>query len=236
VFGRLKAWIQGKGKLATLSAIAALFLTVFLLDPSFLRSANEAPAVVGATSSVPAAVPAAEGFKFFQFMDYQPLEFYGLMIILGIAVLGLLYAFWLVILVSKADRGTLKMQEIADAVKEGANAYLAAQFQKIAIFILAITAVLYFTYTGHEQAFRIGRALAFLAGSIFSWTVGFVGMRFATDGNVRVAAAAKRSYGEALQIGRRPYENRKRCSRYDSIPECAMSSPNPSLVPVRRKP
>ena len=142
-------------------------------------------------------------FKFFQFMDYQPLEFYGLMVILGIAVLGLLYAFWLIILVSKADRGTLKMQAIADAVKEGANAYLAAQFQKIALFILAITAVLYFTYTGHEQAFRVGRALAFLAGSIFSWTVGFVGMRFATDGNVRVAAAAKRSYGEALQIGYR---------------------------------
>jgi K(+)-stimulated pyrophosphate-energized sodium pump len=194
VFTHLRAWIQGRGKLAVLSTAAALFLSVFLFDPAWLHSAGP----VDAAPAVPAA-----GFKFFQFLDYPRLEFDGLMIILGIAVAGLLYAFFLIVQVSKADRGTLKMQAIADAVKEGANAYLAAQFQKIAFFILAITVLLYATYTGEVQAFRIGRALAFLAGSIFSWTVGFVGMRFATDGNVRVAAAARRSYGEALQIGYR---------------------------------
>ena len=43
----------------------------------------------------------------------------------------------------------------------------------------------------------------FLLGSLFSWTVGFVGMRLATTGNLRVAAAAKRSYGEAMQLGYR---------------------------------
>ena len=48
-----------------------------------------------------------------------------------------------------------------------------------------------------------GRAGAFLVGSLFSWTVGFVGMRLATSGNLRVAAAAKRSYGEAMQLGYR---------------------------------
>ncbi len=59
------------------------------------------------------------------------------------------------------------------------------------------------TYTGHEEAFRVGRAAAFFMGAVFSWTVGFVGMKFATEGNVKVAAAAKRSYGEALQVGYR---------------------------------
>jgi K(+)-stimulated pyrophosphate-energized sodium pump len=59
------------------------------------------------------------------------------------------------------------------------------------------------TYTGTEGAFRWGRAFAFLVGAAFSWTVGFVGMRLATSGNLRVAAAATRSYGEAMQLGYR---------------------------------
>ena len=54
-----------------------------------------------------------------------------------------------------------------------------------------------------DLPFAIGRAGAFLLGSLFSWTVGFVGMRLATTGNLRVATAAKRSYGEAMQLGYR---------------------------------
>src|SRR5262249_62336473 len=61
----------------------------------------------------------------------------------------------------------------------------------------------YFTYTGSKPAFGSGRALAFLVGALFSWMVGFVGMRLATTGNLRVAAAATRSYGEAMQLGYR---------------------------------
>ena len=49
----------------------------------------------------------------------------------------------------------------------------------------------------------MGRAIAFFVGSIFSATVGFVGMRLATVGNLRVAAAAKTSFGQALQLGYR---------------------------------
>ena len=45
--------------------------------------------------------------------------------------------------------------------------------------------------------------MAFLVGSVFSWLVGFVGMRLATNGNLRVAAAARNSYGEAMQLGYR---------------------------------
>ena len=50
-----------------------------------------------------------------------------------------------------------------------------------------------------DTPFAIGRAAGQFLGSLFSWTVGFVGMRLATTGNLRVAAAAKRSYGEAMQ-------------------------------------
>src|SRR5262249_28959224 len=48
-----------------------------------------------------------------------------------------------------------------------------------------------------------GRAVAFLIGSTFSATVGFIGMRLATIGNLRVAAAAQTSFGQALPLGYR---------------------------------
>ncbi len=150
----------------------------------------------------------ATAFKYFSpFTDpnagFNTFERTCLIAVLAIAVLGLLYAWMLVGQVKKADQGTKKMQEIADAVREGANAYLAAQFKKIGPLIIIITLFLFFTYTGHESAFRWGRAGAFLMGSCFSWLVGFVGMRLATTGNLRVAAAAKHSYGEAMQLGYR---------------------------------
>jgi K(+)-stimulated pyrophosphate-energized sodium pump len=141
--------------------------------------------------------PFQEGYGF------NTLERTALIVVLVIAVAGLLYALMLVKQVRAAEQGTVKMQEIAAAVREGANAYLKAQFTKIGPLIVIITILLAVTYTGNVNAFRYGRAAAFLMGSIFSWLVGFVGMRLATQGNLRVAAAAKRSYGEAMQLGYR---------------------------------
>jgi K(+)-stimulated pyrophosphate-energized sodium pump len=80
---------------------------------------------------------------------------------------------------------------------------MAAQFRKIGILIVIITAILFFTTPSDNLWFKGGRAGAFLIGSLFSWTVGYVGMRLATLGNLRVAAAARRSYGEAMQLGYR---------------------------------
>jgi K(+)-stimulated pyrophosphate-energized sodium pump len=142
-------------------------------------------------------------FALFSDARYTSIEVYALVFVLCIAIAGLLYALMLVKQVRNADQGTKKMQDIAAAVREGANAYLAAQFKKIGPLIVIITLILFFTYTGAVDAFRWGRAGAFLLGSIFSWLVGFNGMRLATQGNLRVAAAAKRSYGEALQLGYR---------------------------------
>jgi len=155
-------------------------------------------------STEPAAAHESfQPFALFSDAKYTTIEVTALMIVLGIAIAGLLYALLLVKQVRKASQGTKKMQEIASAVREGSNAYLAAQFKKIGPLILIITFILYLTYTGTVDAFRWGRAGAFLIGSIFSFLVGFVGMRLATQGNLRVAAAAKRSYGEALQLGYR---------------------------------
>jgi K(+)-stimulated pyrophosphate-energized sodium pump len=122
-----------------------------------------------------------------------------------IALAGLGYALMLVKQVREADQGTKRMQEIAQAVREGANAYLYRQFRVVGVLIVAITVVLFFAAkaSGAVPQIAWGRAIAFLVGSTFSATVGFVGMRLATTGNLRVAAAAKTSFGRALQLGYR---------------------------------
>jgi len=142
-------------------------------------------------------------FGLFSDPRFKPIEIYGLIAVLFVAIAGLLYAAMLVKQVRKADQGTKQMQDIAAAVREGANAYLSAQFKKIGPLIIIITILLFITYTGTVDLFRWGRAGAFFVGALFSGLVGFVGMRLATEGNLRVAAAAKHSYGEALQLGYR---------------------------------
>jgi K(+)-stimulated pyrophosphate-energized sodium pump len=163
------------------------------------------PAAVAAAKSTAGAPE--KGFQFFQFMtdnvNYDTTEKTMLWVVLLMAVVALLYAWMLVGQVKKADTGTKKMQSIADAVRSGANAYLGQQFKKIVPLIVVITAILYLTKMGSGQAIAVGRAGAFLMGSLFSLCVGFVGMRLATQGNLRVAAAARKSYGTAMQLGYR---------------------------------
>ncbi len=129
-------------------------------------------------------------------------EVIALWSVLGTAVVGLLYAFFLMGQVLREDKGTPLMQKISDSIRVGANAYLVRQFKTIAFLILLLTGVLYFT--AGEKHIAVGRACAFLMGSIFSATVGFVGMNLAVRGNVRVAAAANRkSFSDALKIAYR---------------------------------
>ncbi len=129
-------------------------------------------------------------------------EVIALWTVLGTAVAGLLYAAMLMTQVLRESPGTPEMQKISAAIRVGANAYLSRQFRTILFLILLLTAALYFTAGEHHVA--IGRACAFLMGSIFSATVGFVGMNLAVRGNVRVAAAANRkSFSDALKIAYR---------------------------------
>ncbi len=145
-------------------------------------------------------------FSFMTDSDYNYLERFFLILNVFIAFGGLYYAYTLIKEVYGAETGTPRMQEIARAVREGALAYLKRQFTTVAVMIFVLTFVLIFTANPHTEAgwkIPIGRGIAFLMGSLFSATVGFVGMYLATDGNLRVAAAAKHSFGKALQIGYR---------------------------------
>ena len=129
-------------------------------------------------------------------------EVIALWTVLGTAVAGLLYAAMLMVQVLREDTGTPEMQKISQSIRVGANAYLGQQFKTIVFLILLLTAALYFTAGEHHVA--VGRACAFLMGSIFSATVGFVGMNLAVRGNVRVASAANRkSFSQALKIAYR---------------------------------
>ncbi len=178
-----------------LAALAAL-----LVGPALASAADPA---------APAAAASAEPIRYFSFWNdaaYQGFERWGLVVVLVVAVAGLLYAAALVGQVLGADQGTEKMKGVARAIREGANAYLGRQFKAIVGLVFLITVILYFLTAGEgpdASKIALGRALAFFAGASFSWLVGYVGMSLAVRGNLRVAAAARTSYGGALQLGYR---------------------------------
>ena len=169
----------------------------------------------GQASSVVSAEAASwRPFSFLTDPAYSKWEQVALIMNVVVALCGLGYAFSLIRQVYGASTGTSRMQEITQAVREGADAYLKRQFTTVGVLIVVITIVLVLTkwpwgmassapgFSEHVQI-ALGRGIAFLIGSIFSATVGFVGMRLATAGNLRVAAAARESFGKALQIGYR---------------------------------
>jgi K(+)-stimulated pyrophosphate-energized sodium pump len=113
-------------------------------------------------------------------------------IVLAVSLAALAFAAYLVRAVLAAEQGTVKMREIAQAVQEGAAAYLRRQFRTLAVFAVVVFLVLLVLPVadgGWET--RVGRAIFFLVGALFSASVGFIGMTLATRGNVRVAAAAR---------------------------------------------
>src|SRR6478752_8539019 len=91
-----------------------------------------------------------------------------------------------------AGEGTDNMKNIAQAVQEGASAYLARQFRTLAIFA-AVAFFLLLALPADDWGQRIGRSIFFLVGALFSATTGYVGMWLAVRSNVRVAAAANES-------------------------------------------
>src|SRR5262249_48583944 len=128
----------------------------------------------------------------------------SLWVVLLIAIGGLLYAGSLVNYVLGADEGTTRMREIAAAVRQGANAYLARQFKAVILLLFLLAALIWASAgSGSPEAGVWGRVGAFVMGATVSWLVGFVGMSLAVRGNLRVAAAARTSYGTALQLGYR---------------------------------
>src|SRR3970282_1107504 len=149
---------------------------------------------------------------------FETLAIYG---VLAIAVLGLLYAALLRSQILREDRGTAKMQEVWTAIRVGADAYLRRQLRSILPLIVVLTVALFlsvYIVTPSPEAMErfacmaeaqvrtlvgLARAGAFVMGAIFSLLVGQLGMRMAVQGNVRVASASRRSFGDSLRIAYR---------------------------------
>ena len=111
-------------------------------------------------------------------------------VVLGISLAALAIAWVLRGQVLAASEGTAKMIEIAEAVQEGAAAYLKRQFTTLSYFV-GIVFFLLFALPAEDLSIKIGRSLFFLMGAAFSALVGYNGMWLAVRANVRVAEAAR---------------------------------------------
>ena len=122
-----------------------------------------------------------------------------LWVTMGVSLLALVFAYYLVREVLAAPEGTEKMKEIARAIQEGAKAYLSRQFRTLAVFLGLLTVVLFFILPAPENAvhsefsIKFGRSVAFIMGAVFSAVTGYVGMWLAVRANVRTANAARES-------------------------------------------
>ena len=111
------------------------------------------------------------------------------------AVVALLFAAYLANKVSKMDAGTDRMKEIADAIAEGARAFLGAEYKILVIFVAVLFVLI---GVGIQNWIE---AICFVVGALFSTIAGYCGMTVATKANVRTANAAKESgMNKALSI------------------------------------
>ncbi len=113
----------------------------------------------------------------------------ALIVVLVIAAFALVFAFVLSSLVSKEDEGTDRMKEISFNIREGAKAFLFAEYRILAIVIVVLFIAIAL-FTGKEGASGVQSALCFLLGAIFSILAGYFGMNIATKANVRTANGA----------------------------------------------
>ncbi len=113
-------------------------------------------------------------------------------IVLAIAVIALVLGAMFRRQVLAAGEGTTNMQTIAQAVQEGASAFLGRQFRTLGIFAVVAFVLLFLLPADGGTSVRIGRSVFFLIGAGFSAAIGYFGMSLAVRANVRVAAAARR--------------------------------------------
>ncbi len=110
---------------------------------------------------------------------------------IGAGILSILYGAYLSIVILRNPRGDEKMNAIADAISQGANAYMRKQYLVIAIIGVLMLAGLYFVFGSYT-------AIGFAIGAVFSSIAGIFGMAVAVRSNIRTAEAAKSGLAKAF--------------------------------------
>jgi K(+)-stimulated pyrophosphate-energized sodium pump len=137
-----------------------------------------------------------------------------LLLIIGISVVGLLFALYLIRDVLRRDTGTERMQEISNAIKQGAEAFLRRQNRTIVLLAIALAFLIYILYAfvrtplpEHDPAsaadLALWTTLSFLFGAACSVASGYMGMWVAIRSNIRTASAARNNMNGALQTALR---------------------------------
>lgn len=117
----------------------------------------------------------------------------------ALAVVGLLVMIFQSAWVRKQDKGEARMAEIAQHIHEGALAFLNAEYRILGIFVVIAGALLGFVSTIVETTHWF-IVIAFIIGAVFSAFAGNIGMRIATQANVRTTQAARTSLAKALKV------------------------------------
>lgn len=114
------------------------------------------------------------------------------LIILG-GLLSVAYGAWAIADLNRRDAGTQRMQEIAAAIAEGAQAYLRRQYTTIALVGVVLFVVI-------AILLKLPVAIGFLIGAVLSGAAGFIGMNVSVRANVRTAQAASQSLASGLDV------------------------------------
>ena len=122
-----------------------------------------------------------------------------LYVIPALGIFGLIYMLILRSWVVKQGTGTEKMSKLASYVKEGAMAFLNAEYRILAVFVV-IAGILLGVISSIVETTHWFIIVAFVIGAVFSAFAGNIGMRIATDANVRTTEAARTSLPQALKV------------------------------------
>ncbi len=116
-----------------------------------------------------------------------------------LSIVGIAYMFVRAAWVRKQEAGNEKMQSISGSIKEGALAFLNAEYRLLLIFVLLASGAL-FGVASVVETTSILIIPAFIFGAVFSALAGNIGMRIATEANARTTQAARESLPKALQV------------------------------------
>ncbi|HET6566480.1 MAG TPA: sodium-translocating pyrophosphatase [Rhodothermales bacterium] len=166
-----------------------------------LQFACSLAALFAVAASAPSPAWASEAIKLPPFRASEMNLIYG---VTAFGVLSVMAGLYWRFKVQKQSPGTLRMQEVGQAIREGAYAYLRQQVRTMLPLVVVVAAGLFLLFQGEAEvgytpALAAGVAVAFLLGIAASYAAGYVGMGMAVIGNQRTANQARTTFKGALE-------------------------------------